>query len=101
MWVQWGTFYLNTPYSNALQYIGDLMTTDRESPYDLNDPPDPSEDYQIVGISRAHDLITTVVCVPVAAHSTWVSLVCSGPDGQVAELERNSLRQKIIDLDLN
>jgi hypothetical protein len=51
--------------------------------------------------NSARDLITTVVCVPVAAHSTWVSVIASGPDGLVAGLERNSLRQKIIDLRVN
>jgi hypothetical protein len=39
--------------------------------------------------------------IAVAPHRIWVSVIACGPDRQVAEYERNSLRQKIIDLRLN
>lgn len=100
MQAHWGTFTLNTPHWNALKFIDALMRQDRESPYDVFDAGEDG-DFQIIGRARARDVITTVVCVPLEAHSTWISVIVSGLDGRVAELERNSLRQKIIDLHLN
>lgn len=96
----WGTFTLDTPHWNALTYIDTLMRQNREGPYDIFDPgTDPN--FQIIGRPRGKDLIVTVVCVPTAAHRTWVSVIACGPDAAVAEAERNALRQKIIDLHLN
>lgn len=100
MHAHWGTFSLNTPHRNALKFIDTLMRQDRAFPYDVFDAGEDG-DFQIIARAKARDLITTVVCVPLAAHSTWVSVIVSGPDGHHAELERNSLRQKIIDLRLN
>jgi hypothetical protein len=98
--VHWGTFHLDTPHWNALKFIDPLMRQNRPIPYELFDPGD-DNDFQIIGRPRDTDLIVTVVCVPVAEHRTWVSVIACGPDGHAAELERNSLRQKIIDLRLN
>lgn len=95
----WGTFTLNTPHWNALKFIDPLMRQNREAPYTLFDPGD-DNDYQIIGRPAGKDLIVTVVCVPVEPHKTWVSVIACGPDSHVAEQERNSLRQKIIDLRL-
>jgi hypothetical protein len=98
--VHWGTFTLDTPHWNALKYIDPLMRQNREAPYELFDAGD-DNDYQIIGRPAGKDLIVTVVCVPVEEHRTWVSVIACGADSQTAEYERNSLRQKIIDLHLN
>jgi hypothetical protein len=93
-----GTFTLDTPHWNALKYIDPLMRQNREAPYELFDAGD---DNQIIGRPAGKDLIVTVVCVPVEAHRTWVSVIACGADSQPAEYERNSLRRKIVDLHLN
>jgi hypothetical protein len=100
MHAHWGTFTLDTPHWNALKFIDALMRENHESPYDVIDPGTDGE-FQIIGRALVHDLVTTVVCVPLARHSTWVSVTVAGPDGRSAQQERNFLRQEIIDLHLD
>lgn len=96
----WGTFTLDTPHWNALKYIDGMLRRNRPVPYDVFDP-GTDNDYQIIGRPKGSNLIVTVVCVPVAAHQTWVSVIACGPDGRKAEWERNDVREKIVAMNLN
>lgn len=101
MYVHWGTFTLNTPHWNALKYIEALLKTRPELPYDIYDPAQDG-DFQIIGGGKnGAPVITTVVCVPLEPHSTWVSVIVTGTDSGLAEGERNSIREEIIELNLN
>lgn len=100
MHVHWRTLNLDTPHTNALKYIETLLKTRPELRYDILQPAQ-DDDYQIIGQAiNGAAVVTTVVCVPVEEHSTWVTIVVSGDNDDVVTRERTSLADAIVALNL-
>jgi len=101
MHVHWRTLNLDTPHWNALKYIEILLKTRRELPYDILQPAQDG-DFQIIGQGKGGAaIVTTVVCVPVEDHKTWVTIVVSGEHDDQVKDERTSIGQEIVALHLN
>jgi hypothetical protein len=101
MHVHWRTLTLDTPHWNALKFIESLLKTRPELPYDILQPAQDG-DYQIIGQGKnGAPIVTTVVCVPVEAHTTWVTIVVTGENDDQVEHERSAIGQEIVALHLN
>lgn len=101
--VQWGTFTLDTPYWNALEFTAGRLAQDpawgHYSVFD--DGNSGNNDYTVQAWQPSLNVNVTVVCVPVAAHTTWVSVIATGPNSSWDEQERNNIRAQIINLHLD
>ncbi|WP_158887482.1 hypothetical protein [Amycolatopsis anabasis] len=99
--VHWGTFGLDTPHWNALNYIGARLEADpswgRYQVYDRGD----DGDFTVQGALAPLDVRLTIVCAPTGPHSTWVSVIATSSNSSWAEQERNHIRAAIIALRLN
>jgi hypothetical protein len=96
--VQWGTFELDTPYQNALNFIGARLAQDPAwGGYEVLD--NGAGSYHVIGVQWQLGIAVTIVCVPIAQHTTWVSVIAAGSNA--AEQERNNIRSLIQALGLN
>jgi len=61
------------------------------------DPADQSGDYSVLGRTPDGEAIVHVVCVPLAAPNSWVSVSACANNSAAAEMMRNLIRTEIID----
>ena len=96
----WGTFIKSTnPAPNVTNTRLCLEFAERalrRFSFQIFDPADQSGDYSVLGRTPDGEIIVHVVCVPLVAPNTWVSVSAYANNSAAAESMRNLIRTEII-----
>jgi hypothetical protein len=108
MAVRWDGFNLNTPDWNALYYIDEMLRQSRQPHYEVltvqrtHDPNGPNDNGpKIIAFQDNDQLVVAIVCVALAAHTTWTTIIVSGNDDSACDTEKGNLTNQIVDMGLN
>jgi hypothetical protein len=83
----WGTFTKNASLNDCLAFARDAL---RSKGYKLD------ETHGFIRIGETDKVIVQVVCIPLGAQKTSVTVSAYSTDSKTAELARNTIREYIV-----